>query len=198
MAIREAVAAGILALLAFAPSAPALPLDCSAALTVEESIQNDAESGGDAADSAEGALRILYDDYYWGYLTAVERTRMDVRDWYVFAVTPGTLALMANVIASAPVVPNEMYLPDDAQRFYLTITAPDGESKTVSSAGGVARFEDPIVGDHLIEIWTVPRDVPVACEGAGSDVDAPDTPIARNHGLYVGCHPVCLERPHAG
>lgn len=197
MAIREAVAASILVLLAFAPSAPALPLDCSAALTVEESIQNDAESGSDAADAAEDAFRILYDGYYWGFLSAVESARADVRDWYVFAVTPGTRSLMANVIASVPAAANEVYLPDDLQRFYLTITAPDGESKTVSSAGGVARFEEPIAGDYLIEIWTVPRDVPVACEGAGSDVGAPDTPIARNHGLYVGCHPVCAERPSA-
>ena len=192
--LREAVAAGILVVLAFLPAAPASSLDCSAALALEESAQNDAESGDDAPDDAALALRIPHDAYYWAYLSALDHDAADLHDWYVFAVTPGTPSVMANVIVSAPGVPNEMYLPDTAQRFYLTMTAPDGVSQTVTSAGGAARFVDPVPGDYLIEIWTLPPASPVACEGAGSDLGTPGTPLARNHGLYVGCNPFCAPK----
>ena len=193
MRIREALAAGILVLVLFAPTAPALPPDCTAALSVEESIQNDADSGNDAGDAPDAALRIFRDDYYWAYLSSVDHGASDINDWYVFAVPAGTLSIMANVIVSAPGVPSDVYIPDDAQEFRLTLIAPDGTSKTVTSAGGSARFQDPAVGDYLIRLWTAPTETPFPCTGAGGDAGTPATPMARNHGLYVGCHPVCAD-----
>lgn len=177
---------------AMMPLAPALPTDCTAALVAEETLQNDAESGDDAPDAAPDALRIHYDDYYWGYLSVADHgPRSDVADRYVFFVPPGTERVMANVIVSAPGIPNEAYLPDIVERFYLTLTSPDGASRTVSSEGGIAIFDDPISGDHLIEVSARPTGVPLACTGDPGDANTPGTTIARNHGLYVGCDPVC-------
>lgn len=196
--LREASAAGIFVMLVlFVPAVPALPPGCDATLAVEESIQNDAESGGDAGDGPGAAVRILYDDYYWGYLSVFDQSASDTNDWYVFSVAPGTHALMASVLVSLPVVPNEAYLPDNAQRFHLTLRAPDGVEQTVTSAGGVARIVSPSQGDHHIRVWTLPPSAPYACEEQGADLGAPSTPIARNHGLYVGCDPVCAEPPAA-
>lgn len=191
--LREAILtlALVASIVAVAPFAPALPPDCTMVLTAEESAQNDADSGDDAPDSADAALRIPRDDYYWGYLSVVDHTRADLADWYVFAVPPGTRSVMANVIVSAPAIPTEAYLPDNVERFFLTLIAPDGSEETVSTAGGSATFLDPAPGDHLIKVWPQAKDVPFACSGTQSDIGAPATPLARNHGLYIGCNPIC-------
>lgn len=195
--LREALAAGVLVLVLFAPTAPALPPDCTAALVAEESIQNDADSGDDAGDMPADALRVHYDDYYWAYLSGIDHAMSDVDDWYVFAVPEDRLSVMASVIVSAPGVPSDVYVPDAAQRFHLALIAPDGSVQSVDSRGGSARFEHPAAGDYLIHISPHPSAMPVQCAGSSFDAEAPATPLARNHGLYVGCHPVCLDRPDA-
>lgn len=195
--LREASVAGILMLVLLTPGAPALPPACDATLAIEESLQSDADSGDDAPDTPDAPLRIPHDDYYWAYLSVLDQSTSDLEDWYVFEVVPGTSAVMANVIVAAPGIAYEAYLPDAAQRFYLTLIAPDGASQTVSSAGGVARFVDPAVGDHLIRVWTLPSVAPYACASPGADAGLPGTPIVRNHGLYVGCNPFCAPAPHS-
>lgn len=177
------------------PSAPALPAACDAIAGAEESLQDDAQSGVDAPDAPQDALRVGSDGYYSGYLSAVGHATADREDWYVYAVPEGIDDMKVNVTVA---LPGDAYdataLPANLQAFLLTVFPPQGAPLMVSSYDGTLVIAEPASGDYLVRV-TATTLVEIGSCGSGAPLASPASPASapRNHGFYLGCDPLCAE-----
>ncbi|HVM44588.1 MAG TPA: hypothetical protein VM582_01535 [Candidatus Thermoplasmatota archaeon] len=178
-----------LALLTLAPAAPALPESaCDLAAVAEEAAQNDAGSGADAPDERASAWALPADDYYWAWLSPAQKGRTDTHDWYAFDVPAGRLSLMASVTANYSL----LYV----HSFYLALHPPDGGAPFLTSSEGVPiSVPHPTPGRWLVELTASHAAYAEVCAPAAAQptLGPAHTEVARNHGLYIGCNPVCLE-----
>ena len=196
--LREAILSLVLALgaLALLPAAPAQPAACDALAGAEESLQNDAGYVGDAPDEPGDALRVHADGYYFGYLSAARYANADGEDWYVYAVPQGTERMRANVTEAFPVIPTYTAdLPTYLQSFTLTLWPPDGSApREILSTQGTLVLPDPVPGDYLVRVTATPLVDASACPAGMAPPFVTELGVpARNHGMYLGCDPLCAE-----
>lgn len=194
--LREAFVSVVLAAcaLALAPSAPALPAGCDAVAFVEGSLQADAGVAGDAPDTPAGARPVLEDGYYSGYLSTVGHARADREDWYVYDVPAGIELMSANITWEFPVVPvYTVEAPTYMQVFTLTVYPPDGSApRSVTPYDPTLEIPSPSPGAYLVRITATTAHELGACESGVAPPPAPaGTSQARNHGMYLGCDPLC-------
>lgn len=196
----SAAAALVLVLLAAAPSAPAALPGCDAALPLlaapTRAAQDDADSGRDAPDAADDPLGLAMGapkdgaqgEYYWGWLDPpVARDGADREDWYVVDLAPVPKVLMLELVSN--------YTVSDAMGAYGQFRATAyGPGRVVELSSAAGRIELPDDGGR----WVVRVSTDLAAGGeacgavAGGDASLP-TSVLQNHGLYVGCRPVCVD-----
>lgn len=194
--LREALLSLVLAVsaLALVSAAPA-PVGCDTFAALEDALQNDAGSGLDAPDTPADALRVASDGYYFGYLSTIGHANADREDWYVYAVPDATERMRANVTEAFPLVPG--YAVDLAvylQMFTLTVWPPNGGAPlSITSAGGTLVIPGPAPGDYLVRVSATTIHETDACDGSIASAAPPLATQARNHGMYLGCDPICAE-----
>lgn len=194
--LREAILSLVLAVsaLALVSAAPA-PAGCDAIAAAEASLQSDAGSGSDAPDAPTDALRVNADGYYFAYLSSIGHANADREDWYVYAVSPERNAMNANITEAFPLVPAyEVDAPAYVQTFTLTVWPPTGAPLSITSTQGTLTIVEPAPGDYLVRVSTTTLYDTDACDSTAAGAAPPLAPAAqRNHGMYLGCEPICAE-----
>ncbi|HET6403064.1 MAG TPA: hypothetical protein VFH78_00330 [Candidatus Thermoplasmatota archaeon] len=194
--LREAFFSLVLAAsaLALLPSAPATQPACDALALTEGSLQHDAGAPGDAPDARDAPRRVSSDGYYAAYLSAVDHPDADLHDWYVYHVPEGTGTMDVNITWELPLLPiYTVELPTYVQTFTLTLYPPDGSApRSVTPYDPTLTLVAPPAGDYLVHVSTRPVASADGCAPSGMAPLAPQQPMQlRNHGLYLGCNPVC-------
>lgn len=163
--------------------------------------QDDAGTGADASDVAAGARALEMappadgeqGEYYWAWLDPpVARDGADAHDWYAVDLAEGAKVVMFELVSNYTPSGKTMGYAD----FRATFHGPDGQVHSIRSGEGKLEFADAAGGRWLAHV--TPEDVlagSTACApGAAGATPTGGDEAFRNHGLYVGCRPVCLER----
>jgi hypothetical protein len=194
-----AALAALALLLAGSLAATGLPLPpCGAPeplATLRSAVQDDAGTGGDAADCREGASLLGSALYHWGTLEG-EGPALDGHDWFIGDVAAvlgaGSWARLnatadrfgyhyqAGPLPQVPVVV-EAYAPGAALPF-----------ATLHSCGDGAEFR-VLAGLYAFHVLRPQGEAALPClDGAPFPPMAGSPSAVHDYGFYYGCHPHCL------
>lgn len=193
-------AAVLLAPLALATgeACPEVPLPLA---LLRGEVQDDAETGADAADCAALATVLpLGQEYSWG-VVEVDGVRgvNDVDDWYAQDLRAAFHGdpVMVNVSAIFPPVYTGItavsQLAVDHYPFVLGIYAPGATavSHQVSSCGSGVWLRDPAPGLWRFHVQQRGPAEAAPCSGAYLPGQPTSPPLVATYGVYRGCKPVC-------
>lgn len=160
-------------------------------------MQDDADTGADAPDTRATAVTPpipppdangdLY-AYYWGWLDPPTVPGADTDDWYQVALDGNNqtvmLSLVSNYSAMATV---------DYGDFQLDVYGPGDITPiahtTSADQNGLA-FDDARAGTYAFHVYLAGGSG--ACGPATTSLGDPARAV-RNHGVYFGCHPFCVD-----
>jgi hypothetical protein len=203
MAWRLAVTTILVVAATFAsPVFTALDGGCAAIVTgvhhVSRIAQDDAGSGADAGDARAVALEFTQEGYFWGYLDPVELDGADREDWYAARLLGDGETVMLEVVDNYTT--SYSYAPAMPWGFVVEAWPPgaDGPSLLATPDDGRVAFENHVAGLWHFRLRIEDAPGARACPATSATLVDAGSPAAsettRNHGLYFGCHPICLDQ----
>lgn len=201
MGLRGAALVLILLAVTVPAVAPARDgLECQAAGAPLRAAQSDAGLPGDAPDDGRTFRPLRMDpptdghqgEYYWGWLDPpATRLGADHDDHYVARLSEGAKTVMLELTSNYTMAGAE----DDLTYFRVDVwrgpvdAEPDHVLRVRDAVSWTATDAETI---HLrVRVEAFP--VAPTCDAAPILPGVTDAPAQRNHGVYLGCDPFCVE-----
>lgn len=168
--------------------------------TARDLVQDDAGSGGDAADCRAGAYVLpVGQEYSWGFLDPAGAPGAgDLDDWFAQDLTlafgSGSYVMVNVSSVFPPVHPSPLpqtsvsHLPYALEAYAPGATSPT--ARVTSCGGGV--WLPPVPGTWHFRVTQLGPLEAEPCTGPYLPGSPPASPLLADYGVYRGCNPLCF------